>query len=1217
MTTCYTYNHRHPFYKLPIPVQQRPKTAALITVIALAVVARYTRGKKRNVAATTPIKAAPFKEAPKPVKAATKKTNIAAKAFATTVLMTSFARLAFVYATRPPKLAKDQQALLNSIRSNLGAYRKYLSKLPEMHIPSRANSNPERIFQLLNSLKPNRIIKKLDFSYLDSETFPEEFCSLLATKFPALKSLSLEGNNLACIPASIGKFSCLQSLCVSHNSLKTLPKTFKELKQLRDLDLKDNFLSALPEGFETLELSSLNLQRNEFKTLPLIHPNIRNCHICPLNRGFVNIMFDYRQLASKLPGFTGFCSVNAPHKLMDFLATIKISKDTTELSFSYLELGTFPEDFCALLKIKYPNLAYLSLEGNDLQQLPRNLGCLDKLKILNLARNNFKTFEKSCFEGLTSLEVLDLSDNVLKLLLPTVCRSPKLSTLRLSGNPLTQLPEELGHLQQLKNLDLRNCHLTRLSESFQQLRQLETLDVRLNSFTDFAVDTLPSRRCRALVYPGRDFVTHVEQNIGFYQKITKRFFNTQKAYTDATILLERFLYSSREHIKRLNFSDLKLGHVPDQAIEFLASVFPNLECLCLRGNLLEELPPIKEHFPHLKELDLSNNRLETLGPITEHFTNLEVLNLSSNAFSSIPDAVAKCTGLTDLDLSNNRLQTLPESFNQLSSLMKLDLSRNQLQTVDPIASSNLRVLVLDHNCITDLPKDFHTRCNPYSLGLSYNKLIELPQTLFLLKNLQTLDLSSNSIETLPKEISKLQLLETLNLNLNKLSSLPDAFKDLSSLKTLHLAGNKFDVVPQCFEHLKDLRTLYLQNNQLSSFPSDVIKLNQLTTIDLSGNTSLITLNSIDTHMQAVGDLRMEGTPVYYALLIELQQRFHQNLSIFPMASEFEILNKIVMDNPQYKPLFASEEPFNITTLMEPIYNPFEPPAAQATPVTHAASAHEPLPSELALIRTLLHSLNIKDIKIFKDDVRKTMSAFGEKMLQSLTGWQDASSYDKTSFIECIDEIRGYNTFGGFSPFLVYESVKNGEFKIENNSWAGETAPIGTPACPVSLLTQYRNQKKALCGLYATPAMHLNSYGLDKILSRDSYDSTLNWLKLQWNEFKDQSIFFQKRALDALLAKPKEELGEDHQKQVSDLQIHINKNAKKKLEELEKLPQACINKEVEEYMTFLRELCLEELKKQLAGLGASTDSRCLGKQRCLISKMKQLQTLIGGEGGAGK
>lgn len=91
------------------------------------------------------------------------------------------------------------------------------------------------------------------------------------------------------------------------------------------------------------------------------------------------------------------------------------------------------------------NLCELDVSNNFLAEVPDTITCLSKLSVLKLRYNRIQRFPE--VNGMISLEVLDLSHNLLE-----------------------DLPLSINELRKLEKLDVRNCHLRYLPFTINDLR---------------------------------------------------------------------------------------------------------------------------------------------------------------------------------------------------------------------------------------------------------------------------------------------------------------------------------------------------------------------------------------------------------------------------------------------------------------------------------------------------------------------------------------------------------------------------------------------------------------------------------------------------------------------------------------------------------------------------------------------------------------------------
>lgn len=115
--------------------------------------------------------------------------------------------------------------------------------------------------------------------------------------------------------------------------------------------------------------------------------------------------------------------------------------------------------------------------GNELTEIPSEIGLLTNLKELNL-RENKLTYLPVEIGNLTGLKKLYLSGNKLTSLPSEIGQLKELERIYLSGNKLTELPAEIGQLTKLNYIYLRDNDLTSLPIEINLLTNLKFLDVR-------------------------------------------------------------------------------------------------------------------------------------------------------------------------------------------------------------------------------------------------------------------------------------------------------------------------------------------------------------------------------------------------------------------------------------------------------------------------------------------------------------------------------------------------------------------------------------------------------------------------------------------------------------------------------------------------------------------------------------------------------------------
>lgn len=126
-------------------------------------------------------------------------------------------------------------------------------------------------------------------------------------------------------------------------------------------------------------------------------------------------------------------------------------KPAPRLDLSYRGISVWPKALNGSMEIRSLNISH-----NELGELPKDIGTLGGLYMLNAGYNGLKTLPKAVFN------------------------LRELSGLHLEGNEIRELSPLIGGLEQLRVLNLKDNQLARLPPTLARLRQLETLDLRGN-----------------------------------------------------------------------------------------------------------------------------------------------------------------------------------------------------------------------------------------------------------------------------------------------------------------------------------------------------------------------------------------------------------------------------------------------------------------------------------------------------------------------------------------------------------------------------------------------------------------------------------------------------------------------------------------------------------------------------------------------------------------
>ena len=208
-----------------------------------------------------------------------------------------------------------------------------------------------------------------------------------------LYSLQAEFNCLTSLPQSIKNLKLLSLLVVNDNLLKSLPNGISELEQLDTLDVSNNVLETLPAIFKSAEtIRRIYVQKNLLKSLPSWLVQTRNIQELHLGENQISAWSDFKifgKVAGKLQMLdlceNRLCMLADSLSGLTELSCLNLGRNPFENQKRPWAPGNFltslPKSFCQLKKV-----TLLSLDGNQLKNLPMNFGDLVSLRMLNLGK---------------------------------------------------------------------------------------------------------------------------------------------------------------------------------------------------------------------------------------------------------------------------------------------------------------------------------------------------------------------------------------------------------------------------------------------------------------------------------------------------------------------------------------------------------------------------------------------------------------------------------------------------------------------------------------------------------------------------------------------------------------------------------------------------------------------------------------------------------------
>ena len=275
-----------------------------------------------------------------------------------------------------------------------------------------------------------------------------------------LKELRLGGNKISELTEkTFSGLSKLESLDLSHNFLERLEnRVFKPLKSLKELNLGSNRISEVDQrAFAgcSSTLVSLNLEDNLLMKVPtLAFSHLTNLAELSLAGNSLKVITD-----STFPSLPSLAVLSLAGNLIE-----KIH----DRGFT-----------------RVASVSRLDLHDNALYQVPTPaLKAFSSLHSLSLGQNKFTVIQAGALNGLNKLKKLEIQGcpELVEVGEDALADCLDLETVRISSNRrLVHLhPSSLGALPSLRSLDLSNNALTKVSPSLAPWMALSSLDLSGN-----------------------------------------------------------------------------------------------------------------------------------------------------------------------------------------------------------------------------------------------------------------------------------------------------------------------------------------------------------------------------------------------------------------------------------------------------------------------------------------------------------------------------------------------------------------------------------------------------------------------------------------------------------------------------------------------------------------------------------------------------------------
>jgi Leucine-rich repeat (LRR) protein len=467
------------------------------------------------------------------------------------------------------------------------------------------------------------------------------------------------------------------------------------------------------------------------------------------------------------------------------------------LLYSCLHVAVLSSN-CDVVRVllESPHLEHVVNAVNKEQYTPLYLA-------LEMANEQMKTLLLNCGADLRIGRPHQLQAQVVRTMFVPAhlawCKTrPNLKMVNLSCCQLLSIPPALFLFKStLESLDLSNNMLEVLPRQILELAELRELKLSNNLLrSGVNVDLLGLTRLRVLELDGnpklsRDIGPLLLCHITAARSLVLSGLNLSE--------LTGEVLSHCAHVEEIALNDNMLS------FESLKPVFglTNLTCLWLHTNQITSFCDVP---PSVEKLQLSSNKLKALPSkmgqnlrevcicIFFFFEKkkqiwLENNNLTQLHVESIGPSVRR------LWLDNNQISSIIPDVGADVRLDCLSVKNNVLTEVPSVFITSLTRLWLDGNLISHLPAAFSTMVNLVCLSLSENPLREFPVQIASLKNLSELSLNDCLLEQLDVRIGYLGNLRKLALRNNRLSFLPQTIGLMTGLAMIELQGNATLMTP--------------------------------------------------------------------------------------------------------------------------------------------------------------------------------------------------------------------------------------------------------------------------------------------------------------------------------------------------------------------------------------------------------------------------------------
>ena len=303
-----------------------------------------------------------------------------------------------------------------------------------------------RIDSRILQLKSLRV---LDASYNNFDMMPEQIAGL------PLEQIHLEQVGLTSLPDAVGTLVNLTHLSVKGNLLESLPASLWTLPKLQDLDLAYNNIHTLNMETALPEVQALDLSFNNLSHVPEMMCNHSN---------LLSLNMESNSLSAVPDCIGDMESLNMISLSANFLSRFpRLPLSTVNALLSFNPIKEIDPSFCSLSNL------------------------------LSLATNEWLVAElPNCFHNLSSLKSLFIKlENMISLPV-SIGFTPQLSVITIMNTPLQSFPSEAFYTgaSPLQELMMRQANISEIDEMIFMLPNLQKLDLSFNNIQNIKVASM-------------------------------------------------------------------------------------------------------------------------------------------------------------------------------------------------------------------------------------------------------------------------------------------------------------------------------------------------------------------------------------------------------------------------------------------------------------------------------------------------------------------------------------------------------------------------------------------------------------------------------------------------------------------------------------------------------------------------------------------------------